>query len=305
MEIEPLIRELESEETADAVRLVEKAARLLIAFSGGWPAADGAELQRGIAEAGRRMLAARPTLGPLFHLLTQLYALAGEPADIAKIRRSIRSAAVDFTTELQTRTEKLGAQAATLFGTASRVLVLGSAQSVERALLSAMEQGTFAGATIGEGRPGNAGRRLAEVLVDGGALDVRIVADSALPRCVGEADLILVTAATLRAGGAIVPVGTAGLAAAAKEMQRPVHLVGGVLKIQPDCALLSGPLPMGRPEELWADAPEGVRVESHHYETVPLSAFKGVVQERGVIQSYEVEQRVRAMPAPPWIDGEA
>ncbi len=136
-------------------------------------------------------------------------------------------------------------------------------------------------------------------------MNVRVVADAALPRCIDEADLILVTAATIRAGGALVPVGTSGLAAVAKEMQKPVHLVGGVLKIQPECAPLSGLPPMGKPEDLWEDAPEGVTVESHRYEMVPLSAFKAVVQESGIVQSFEVEQRVREMPVPGWIDGAA
>jgi translation initiation factor 2B subunit (eIF-2B alpha/beta/delta family) len=303
MEIEPLIRELESEESTDAVQLVEKAARLLIAFSGGWPAEDGADLQKGLAEAGRRMLAARPTLGPLFHLLTQLYALAGEPADIMKIRKSIRSAAVDFTTELQTRADKLAAQTATLFGTASRVMVLGSPQSVRRALSLAVEQGTFAGATIGEGRPGRSSREMARELAQAGAVNLRLVSEAALPSLLGETDLVLVTAMTIRAVGALVPVGAAGLTAVAKEMNKPVHLVGGVLKLLPESELLGGPPPLGPPGDLWVDAPEGVLVLNHRAETVPLAAFKGVVQEGGVVPSFEVEKRVREMPVPGWIDG--
>ena len=164
MDIDPLIRELGHDETSGSEALVEQAAKIFVAFSGGFLTDDTEELARGIVDAGQKLLRARPNLAPLFHMVTELYALALEPVGIVMARRAIRSSAVDFTKTYSERAAKVATRGAEQLGTAARVLTVGRSDVVERALLLATEGGSLAGCLIGEDRPAWTGRKLAETL---------------------------------------------------------------------------------------------------------------------------------------------
>ena len=85
MEIEPLIRELGNDETSGTEALVEQSAKILVAFTGGFLTDDSEEFSRGLVSLGRKILHARPNLAPLFHLVTELFALAVEPVGLALV----------------------------------------------------------------------------------------------------------------------------------------------------------------------------------------------------------------------------
>ena len=92
MEIEPLIRELSIDETSGTEALVEQSAKILVAFTGGFLTDDSEEFSRGLVNLGRKILHARPNLAPLFHMVTELFALAVEP-DSARRRPIITACA--------------------------------------------------------------------------------------------------------------------------------------------------------------------------------------------------------------------
>lgn len=301
MEIDPLIRELGHDETSGTADLVEQGAKIFIAFSGGFLTDDADEFSRGLVQIGRKILNARPNLAPLFHMVTELYALAVEPVGLDKLRRAVRAAAVDFTQTFTGRNAKVAAQGAELFGSAARVLTVGRSDVVERALLTAVDRGAFAGAVIGEGRPAFTGRHLAKTLAERGAINLKLVPDLALVGYLDEVDLILVGSSALRHEGAVTPAGTTGLLAAARLAEKPAYVLSGVMTLLPGLAALPDPFGHGDPASVWEDPPEGVTVENRPFDVTPLSAFKGVVLENGSLTSHEVVQRVNSMPVPPWV----
>ena len=301
MEIDPLVEELRRDNTSRSGALVEQGARALVAFAGGFLADTPEEFQRGLVSVGRKLFGARPSLAPLFHLVTELYALAGEPAGLVMIRRSIRSAAVDFTQTSRDRDQKVARQGAALLGGAGRVLCLGGHEAVERALLVAVDEGSLASICIGEGRPRCLGRRLATKLAAAGALNVRVVTDSALPSQLPDTDLVLVGADAVRADGAVVHYGHRALAEAARAAGKPTYALAGVFKFLPLTDALPDPCSPGDPREVWDAPPEGVTVENHLREILPLTHLKGIVTEAGSFSPHEAETRIRALPVPPWL----
>lgn len=301
MEIDPLIRELGHDETSGSDALVEQAAKIFVAFTGGFLTDDTEELARGIVDAGHKLLHARPNLAPLFHMVTELYALATEPVDIIMARRAIRSSAVDFTKTWADRAAKVAARGAEQFGTAARALTLGRSDVVERALLLAVEAGALAGCVVGEGRPAWTGRSLAESLAARGALDVRLVPDLGLFGNLADVDLVLVGTGAIRSEGAVTPAGTGAVLTAAKAAGKPAYLLAGVMTLLPGTAELPAAVAPGRPETVWERPPEGVTVENHPFEVTPVTLFKGVVMENGENSPHDVVARVQAMPVPPWV----
>ena len=107
MEIEPLIRELGKDETSGTEALVEQSAKILVAFTGGFLTDESEEFGRGLVNIGRKMFHARPNLAPLFHMVTELFALATEPVGLPKLRRAIRTSAVEFTKSYAERAAKV------------------------------------------------------------------------------------------------------------------------------------------------------------------------------------------------------
>jgi translation initiation factor 2B subunit (eIF-2B alpha/beta/delta family) len=300
MEIEPLIAEFSREEVSSS-ELIEHSAKILVAFAGGFLAADREEFLGGLVGIGRKLVAARPAFAPVFHLVTELYARASEPADLVMVRRVLRTAAVEFTQSFAARTGRVAAQAAALLEGGGRVLTPGGSWAVERALLGAAEAGNLAGVVIGEGRPGYEGRALAERLAGAGAHAVKVVTDAALARCVGEVDAVFVGASAVRADGVLACPGVAAITAAAKAAGRPAYALAGVLRILPAEAELPDPFVPGDPARVWDSPPEGVEVEHHRIELAPFKPLKGVVMESSTISPWDAEQRTRSMPVPPWV----
>lgn len=302
MEIEPLIRELESDRSSDTEGLVEKGAKTVIAFAGGWPAETPAELKEGLVQLGRRILEARPSIAPLFHLITEIYAFVGDSGDLSGIRRSIRTAAVEFTNAFGVRTDKVAGRAVELLARGARVMTFGRSRTLERALLKAVDGGLLTGAVISECRPHCFGRSLAAELGEAGAPGVRLVADFSLVNYIDDVDLLLFGADCVRAEGAITAVGTGALAAAARAKGKPTYLLAGITRILPGGAALPPPRTLGDPDDLWADPPAGVTVECMSDEVTSLNLIKGFVMESGSISAYEMEQRVKSTPVPPWVE---
>ena len=301
MEIDPLIRGLGVDETSGTEALVEQSAKILVAFTGGFLTEDSDAFSKGLVNVGRKILHARPNLAPLFHMVTELFALAVEPVGLVKVRRAIRAAAVEFTKTFSGRAAKVAAKGAELFGTSAKALTVGRSDLVERAFLLAVDAGVFGGGIIGEGRPAYAGRHLADVLDARGAMNIRVVPDLALFGCLEEADLVLVGTGAIRAEGAVTPTGSRAILTAARAAEKPAYLLAGVMTLLPGRAVLPDPCPVGNPSSVWESPPEGVTVENHPFEVTPLSLFRGVVMESGVLAARDVEQRVRDMPVPAWV----
>jgi translation initiation factor 2B subunit (eIF-2B alpha/beta/delta family) len=300
MEIDPLIDELKSDWSAGTRDVIELGAKTLVACAGAWPADSQEEFQEGLVSVGRKMVDARPSFAPLFHLVTELYALACEPADLVMIRRSIRSSAVDFTQTLTTRAIRVAQQAVALLEGAGRVLTIGRSLELETALVGAVREKCLAGLVVGEGRPDQAGRDLAAAVAGAGGINVRVVTDSALPQYLDEVDLVMVGTDAVRSEGVVARTGTLAVTAAATASNTPVYLLAGGMKLLPGGAAFPDPRVMAEPGPVWDSPPEGVAVENPVFEIAPLKLFQGVVMETGTLPAYELEERVRNMPVPPW-----
>ncbi len=301
MQIDPLIEEIRQDTDSETRVLLEKAARAIVAFAGSFRAPDSGEFRRGLVEAGRKLFAARPDLPPLFHLVTELYALAGDAGDVDLARRAVRAAAVEFTQSLAAREEKVGRQGARILPDGATVLTAGRSPLVEGILAAAAAEGRLGGVVVSEGRPRLDGRLLAANLLAAGAREVTLVTDAALPGFLPEADRVLLGATAVYADHVLARPGTSALALAARAEGKPVQVAAGVLELLPATPLLPEPGLAGDPARVWEAPPEGLAVVNLLYEKVPLSAFGGILIESGLVSPWDMERRIRSMGVPPWL----
>jgi translation initiation factor 2B subunit (eIF-2B alpha/beta/delta family) len=121
---------------------------------------------------------------------------------------------------------------------------------------------------------------MARRLVEEGVL-ATLVYDSALASVVRRADRVWIGAEALGARELTTRVGTRELLRVAREHDVPVDLVTTSDKLVPGGALELPRWCAKRPDLLWEDACEGVRLELDCFETVPLDLLPRPITELG------------------------
>lgn len=190
---------------ADAALLVEEAASALRVF---------AHEPAGLLTAARRLLSRQPTVGPLWWLCARLVAA---PEPWLESRASLELLSSDPTSRHLAANLPDGAV----------VVVVGWPDQIIAAL---PRRGDVTVLVIDvEGQGHSVCRRLGRADVQAEAVD-----PAQLAGAVDEADLVLVEAAAVGDGAALVGVGTVPLAATARAAGRPVWLVSGVGRRLPE-----------------------------------------------------------------------
>jgi len=160
------------------------------------------------------------------------------------------------------------------------VLLHGPSTTVALALERAKELGLAPRAIVSEGGPDLPGRRTAQQLAARG-IPVRLVHDGALFAALPSADHVWLGTEAIAAHAFLGRCGTRALLREARRLEVPSALLATSDKVMPRGELA---LPAWCEEEewmLWDVAPEGVRVESQFFETVPLDAVDDLATEAG------------------------
>lgn len=182
--------------------------------------AEAAEAGHDPVEAGRRLAAARPTIGAITAALGRLLAPEMEPEQLVEEARAL----IDRRDRAATSIAVLAKPALT-----GRVMTHSASATVHEALLHATPDRVICTVSA----PYEEGRELAADLA-GAGLAVDLVADEDAERTLGTVDVLLVGADCVFRDGAFVnKVGTAALARAAHEAGLPVLVACETLKIVP------------------------------------------------------------------------
>lgn len=91
-------------------------------------------------------------------------------------------------------------------------------------------------------------------------------------------------------GDTINKVGSYGIALSAYSASKPLYVVGTILKLDPSSIYDRPKIEMRKPEEVWKDAPESVRIINPAFEIVPHQYITGFVTEFGILKPEEVEK---------------
>jgi translation initiation factor 2B subunit (eIF-2B alpha/beta/delta family) len=245
--------------------------------------------------------AAQPTMA----LIHQFAARALEVADsaaaredsAADARKAILLSCIAERADLATQQHGVAQTAAGLVTERdSWIATLSASAAVREAFEIALKLGRAPRALVAESRPLFEGRHLAAALTTAG-IPGWLVVDAALPMLLSGAQIAWIGADAVTDRGVINKIGSFALALAAREHSVPVYVLAMRRKFLPASTAALKILEIS-PDEVWGDAPAGVRPRNVCYELVPFELIRGIVVEDSVLGTSEARTVAldRALP---------
>ena len=175
--------------------------------------------------------------------------------------------------------ENLARNVADRITAAMRVMTISYSSTVSRALQAASDR--VGHVYVCEGRPLCEGRQLAEELREAGA-PVTLLTDAQMLLLMPQVDMVLLGADSVVPGhGAINKVGSALLALAARQFDKPVIVAAESLKRIRDDKQELPAFECGTAGEVWQDVPEGIDISNVHFELVSWKTITHCIDEDG------------------------
>ncbi len=148
-----------------------------------------------------------------------------------------------------------------------------------------------------ETRPLFQGRITAKNLLESG-VTVQLVVDSAVTSFLAghwdipvEAVFIGCDEITV-SGDTLNKVGSYSVALSSYFANKPLYVVGTLLKLDPSTIYDRPRIEMRSGEEIWPDAPEGLRIINPAFELIPHELINGFVTEFGILKPEELEREL-------------
>ncbi len=279
-------------ETTAAIRSMEIRGAVVIARAAATALADHVahatgDVRRSARDAAAALVAARPTAVALPNAVAAILndvLAADDPAREAT--RSLQRFLADLDAD-EVATVKQGEKA---IAAAPRVLTLCHSSQVMAAIVAAHQHTPEVRVVALETRPWNQGHISASHLAKHGVA-VTFVVDGAASRYLhdGDVDQVVVGADAVLPGGDLVnKIGTFGVAASAAHAGIPVHCVASAIKFT---SRRTVPIEHRDPAEVWADAPDGVRIENPVFDHVPADLVSAYATPWGMLEPEVAWQR--------------
>jgi translation initiation factor 2B subunit (eIF-2B alpha/beta/delta family) len=202
------IEQLRNDRRHGARGLTRRAATVLLTLARDNPSA--------LPDACGELASAQPAMAPLVRLARA----AGQARTVA----DVEALCLRTLNELERSGAAVAANAAALLGQNSTVLTHSSSGTVSAALAEAQARGIRFRVIATESQPLGEGVRLAETLQQAG-ISVTLIADDTVAIHLSMSSLVMVGADAVSPGGVVNKVGTAGIAALARERAVPFYVV--------------------------------------------------------------------------------
>jgi translation initiation factor 2B subunit (eIF-2B alpha/beta/delta family) len=233
------------------------------------------------------LIEAQPAMAPLLRLAADVLEAPEEETALAPARALVHQALDAFRERLHAAPAEVAERAEVLIPLGGSVLTVSASSTVRATLLEAARRRTFS-VTCFESRPNLEGRALAESLARAG-LDVTFAVDAAITSLVRGCDVVLVGADSIGDLGIVNKIGTRLAALAARGCGIPTYALTDTSKLLPP-GFAQRVEDDRSADEVWRNAPAGIRVWNRYFEATPLAFFEGIVTERGLHGLDEVEQ---------------
>jgi translation initiation factor eIF-2B subunit delta len=292
-EIRGQIEAIRSDNTSGAVELAISAADTLAALAARAGVASASQLGAYLETAAQALIAAQPTMAPIFNLANEtLLSIDGLRAP-QEIRRAARAACRDFVSRLQSAGEKIGEITSNLIQDGTTVTTYSYSSTVLKALLVAQDAGRRFDVICPESRPMREGVALAAKLGQAG-IAVRLIVDAGVFSLLPEAGVVLVGADSVSPQGLVNKIGTAGLALAAGALGVDIYALCSSQKFLP-ASYPPRPQELREPAEILAEPIPNVTVVNRYFDLTPLEHLTAIVTEDGIIRPDELRRRLESL----------
>lgn len=149
-----------------------------------------------------------------------------------------------------------------------------------------------------ETRPLFQGRLTAKALVDAG-VDTTLIADSAVESFIidkgtFDVDIVFIGCDEITMEGDVInKIGSWGVAHAAYYSNKPIYVLGSILKTDVSSAYKPVQIEMREAKELWEEAPVGLKMVNPSFEIVDHRMITGYITEVGVLSPDQISKSIQ------------
>lgn len=264
-----------------------------------------------VEKAGLALVNARPNeplaRNGLRYLLSQFKLKHPDTTDVATARDTLINLMNDFIELLTSAKEKIVDVGVEEFKGLNGILTHCHSSTVEnvcKGIVAEKKEKEWFSIVATETRPRYQGRITVKNLAEAGLETLMIVDDAVTSFLAGEFEItgdwggweIPVDAVFIGCdeilfdGRTINKVGSYAVALAAYHTSKPLYVMGTILKLNPSTIYDIPRIEMRDPKEIWAEAPDSVRIINPAFEIVPKEFITGFVTEFGIVKPDEVEK---------------
>lgn len=180
-------------------------------------------------------------------------------------------------------------------GAGETILVIGWTPELVECCRAAHRAGLSPEVLIPVGHPELIGRGMARDAARFG-LSARLILDAALWDAARAADRVWVGSESIGLEHTVTSVGVTGLLGVCADEEIPLELLATTDACHPNGVGVSAPV--GDPNRVWGDRPEGVEIDATAYESVPTQSFTRWYCEHGAVLSTEGWGATAVRPKP-------
>jgi translation initiation factor 2B subunit (eIF-2B alpha/beta/delta family) len=200
---------------------------------------------------------------------------------LTTVRQQLQQTLAAFRRDLRSSTAALCQRALAVLPPQSTVLTYSNSTTVIAALRYAYDHGCIRRVLLSESRPAYDGRAQALALHEYG-ITVDYSIDMALFERLVETDVVLVGADAVFPEHLVNKLGTHTLVQLARLQGVPRFSLCAANKFLPTAATALWRIAEHPGQEVWPEAPDGLTISNHYFDTTPLALLSGIVSDRGI-----------------------
>lgn len=290
-ELDTLVTPIRDDLTSGAAEIALRAItifRTVVAESEGQ---DVNKIKDNLVETAKAVIKAQPAMAPLFHLGNNVLIAVQDAKTAAELAQKTDDALEKFEKQLCESASVIADHTIDLIPPGELVFAYSFSSTVVTSLMNARAQRKFFRVVCSESRPSLEGRKLASMLAQAG-VEVIHTFDSAMGLVLPNCRVAFMGCDAVANPGIVNKVGSWLLALACRELGIPIYALAGTEKFVTDERLFEFENYSRPGEEVWSDAPNGVRVLNNQFELIPFSWIAGLVTEHGILQEKDIEQYI-------------
>jgi len=244
-------------------------------------------------EIGDRLMLVRPTMAPIFNIVTGLLAAIareGTGMDLESIRHLTISRADEVFNDSLRAVAQIARHGSELIAGGDRVLTHSYSSTVVAVLKEAFTRHGNIEVIATRSGPGRTGEQIIRELGNYG-IAATFIDDTAVGLYLPEVNEVMLGADRVCADGKVINgVGSYQVALASERAGIPCYVLCDMLKFDPRIRSDDVDLEEKEPSEVVEPGklPAGVRVKNPHFDVTPLELITGVVTEKGLLAAEAV-----------------
>lgn len=241
-----------------------------------------------LRQTARELVSAQPAMAPIFHLANSVLLNIADAKTAADIIAICQKTLDDYEKQLCDSAAKIADQVYELIEPGGLVFAYSFSSTVVSALLNARSRGKYFRVVCTEARPNMEGRKLASRLASGG-IEVIHTFDMAMGLALPNCCAAFMGCDCIARPGVVNKVGSWMVAVSCRELKVPLYALSGTEKFVGDDRLFEFEKHERPGQEVWGEAPKGVRMLNNQFDLVPFDLLTGLVTECGILTEADIE----------------